>query len=131
VTEERERFVIRTAAGYDVVEGRLLSPAPLDRAAADRLAHEPKAAATDLGRGANAPKSGANAPRKPKPTPPSPPMTREEVMRLAAAKANAEMDAANARPIPAAAFEVERAHQRSGSSGFSVNGVLLSGRKPQ
>jgi hypothetical protein len=39
-------------------------------------------------------------------------------------------DDANAKPIPAAAFEVERFHQRGGSSGFSVNGYLLGGRKP-
>jgi hypothetical protein len=51
-------------------------------------------------------------------------------MDRAVAKANAEMDAANAKPIPAAVFEVEPWHGRGGSAGFSWNGQLLSGRKP-
>jgi hypothetical protein len=52
-------------------------------------------------------------------------------MDRAAAKANAEMDAANARPIPAAAFAVDPWLGAAGSCGFSVNGNLLSGKKPQ
>jgi hypothetical protein len=42
-----------------------------------------------------------------------------------------QMDAVNAKPIPAAAFEVERWQRRGGGAGLSVNGVLLSGRKPK
>jgi hypothetical protein len=68
-----DRFIVGVGEGkFDVIAGHKLNAEPLSRAAADRLAHEPvKPAATDLGRGANAPKSGANAPPKqaPKQTP--------------------------------------------------------------
>jgi hypothetical protein len=40
-------------------------------------------------------------------------------------------DDVNAKPIDAACFEVVRLQQRGGSAGFSVNGYLLSGKKPQ
>jgi hypothetical protein len=68
---------------------------------------------------------------QPKPTPPpSPPLTADEVMARSAAETYARMDAANAKPIPVAAFEVERWASRGGSAGFSCNGYLLSGKKP-
>jgi hypothetical protein len=51
-------------------------------------------------------------------------------MDRAAAKANAEMNAANAKPISPACFEVDPWHGAGGSAGFSWNGQLLSGKKP-
>jgi hypothetical protein len=56
---------------------------------------------------------------------------REAAMARAAAKTYAEMAAANAKPIPAAAFDVDPWLQRGGSAGFSCNGVLWSGKKPR
>ena len=41
-----DRIIIRTAQGFDVIEGHRLNREPLSRAEADRLAHEPKAAAS-------------------------------------------------------------------------------------
>jgi hypothetical protein len=139
MTEKRERIVVRTAQGYDVLEGRRLNDEPLDRAAADRLAQRgvrvPHSYVRNEGETVSAaPSTGAKAPppskRKP-PAPPEPPLSREEAMDRAAAKANAEMDAANARPIPAAAFEVDPWLGVGGSAGFSVNGNLWSGKKPR
>jgi hypothetical protein len=43
----------------------------------------------------------------------------------------ASMDRANRKPIPAAAFEVDRWASRGGSAGFSCDGRLWSGKKPR
>jgi hypothetical protein len=76
-----------------VIAGHKLNDEPLGRAEADRLAHEPvKPAATDLGRGANAPKSGANAPPKQAPK--------------------------QLQPAPAVDLRTTRADQAGGSAGF-------------
>jgi hypothetical protein len=40
-----DRIIIRTAHGFDVIEGRRLNTEPLSRVEADRLAHEPVKAA--------------------------------------------------------------------------------------
>jgi hypothetical protein len=126
-----ERFVILTAAGFDVVAGHKLNAEPLSRAAADRLAHEPSKAAANS-KLPDRLSDNSPPPREAPPPKPSPnaAMSREEAMRAAAAEANAAMDLANSRPIPAAAFEVDRAASRGGSAGFSVNGVLLSATWP-
>ena len=42
-----------------------------------------------------------------------------------------QMDAVNAKPIPRAAFAVEPWQHRGGGAGLSVDGVLLSGRRPR
>jgi hypothetical protein len=42
-----------------------------------------------------------------------------------------QMDIVNAQPIPRAAFTVEPWQHRGGGAGLSVNGVLLSGRRPR
>jgi hypothetical protein len=135
MTEKRERIVVRTAQGYDVLEGCRLNDEPLTRAAADRLAHEPVSATKNQ----NAPKGAirnpageptAKASKKP-PAAPEPALSREEAMNRAAAKTFAEMDAANARPIPAAAYEVDPWLGVGGSAGFSCDGNLWSGKKPR
>jgi hypothetical protein len=60
---------------------------------------------------------------------PKPKLTREQLMDAAAARANAEMNAANARPIPRAAYEVEPSLGIGGSAGFSCDGNLWSEAK--
>jgi hypothetical protein len=50
-------------------------------------------------------------------------------MSLAASQADAEMNLANSRPIPRAAFEVEPALGVGGSAGFWCNGYLWSEAK--
>jgi hypothetical protein len=42
-----------------------------------------------------------------------------------------QMDAVNAKPIPRAAFAFEPWQHRGGGAGLSVDGVLLSGRRPR
>jgi hypothetical protein len=137
-----ERFVVQAASGeFSVIEGVKLNCELLSRAAADLLAHEPKAAsaanvakpATNVAPGnggENFPSRGESFPPKPKPTPPSA-ETREQAMLRRAAADDEAMTRANAKPIPAAVFEVERWASRGGSAGFSCNGILLSGRKPK
>jgi len=62
---------------------------------------------------------------------PKPKLTREQLMDAAAAKTYAEMDAANSRPIPRAAYEVAPSLGVGGSAGFSCDGRLWSGKKPR
>lgn len=93
-----ERFIVGIGEGkFNVIAGHKLNDEPLSRAEADRLAHEPvKPAATDLGRGANAPKSGANAPPKQAPK--------------------------QLQPAPAVDLRTTRADQAGGSCGFRIRG---------
>jgi hypothetical protein len=126
-----ERFIVEAEPGkFSVIEGVKLNDKPVNRVEADRLVRPlvPKA-----------PESAKGTAPQPKPTP-SPQAesslrpqaeTREQAMLRRAAADDEAMTAANAKPIPAAVFEVERWQQKSGSAGFSVNGYLLSGRKPR
>ena len=50
-------------------------------------------------------------------------------MARRAAADYASMDRANRKPIPAAAFEVDRWASRGGSAGFSCDGRLWSGKE--
>ena len=124
-----ERIIIRHAQGFDVIEGHRLNREPPSRVEADRLAHSPLVAAK-VPESIGSPTDPIAAP-KPKPAPPSPPLTREEAMARRAAADYASMDRANRKPIPAAAFEVDRWASRGGSAGFSCDGRLWSGKKPR
>jgi hypothetical protein len=59
---------------------------------------------------------------------PKPKLTREQLMDAAAAKANAEMAAANARPIPRAAYEVEPSLGVGGSANIKAYAVTNKDR---
>jgi hypothetical protein len=87
-----ERFIIRTAAGFDVIAGHKLNREPLTRAAADRLAHEPV-------RAGNPAKSAENPAPKPKPAAPSAP-----------------------EPAPAGDLRAEPWLSAGGSCGFRIKG---------
>jgi hypothetical protein len=147
-----ERIIVRTAAGFDVVAGRRLNDKPLDRAAADRLAKgspatAARASATMAAKAKHV--SHLKEPDDPAP-PPSPPVaevhgphlppnTRIQFGRLvgipptpkSGAETKAMADRANAKPVPASLFEGHGWDRAGGSSGFSWNGNLVSGRKPR
>jgi hypothetical protein len=67
-----------------------------------------------------------------KPAPPAPTLTREQQMDVRAAADFAKMDAVNRKPFPPDLFRDGPGGLGlgGGGSGFSLNGNLLTGRKP-
>jgi hypothetical protein len=85
-----DRFVTRTAQGFDVIEGVMLNSEPLTRGEADRLAREPVAT--------------ANAPEAPSP----PPQTAPPVTNV------------TGEPQPAVDLRAEPWLSAGGSAGFRI-----------
>jgi hypothetical protein len=131
-----ERIIVRVAKDqFNVIVGHVLNTEPLTKAEADRLAGRSPvvAAAAPLPDPAPQP-----SPPAPLPSPPAaevygphlPPNTRMQFGRLVAipptpksgAETMAQMDRANARPVPASLFEGRPADSAGGGSGFSWNG---------
>jgi hypothetical protein len=110
-----QRFVVGSgdADKFDVLEGCRLNDKPLARTEAYRLARSRALSAAAAAAAVPAP--------KPKPVLPQACSGEESKRR---------MEAANAKPFDLGLLASDPWNSRGGSSGFSWNGSLVSGRKP-